>query len=506
MRPPAKERFEVIDRYQMDEPGRLIVHHCEDCACPLTAPLQPEAAMQEKVDFEARYGIAPELRIEPLAENYWSVFNPAGNHGVAVVNRATIDLLQRFQRSESLAQTSADFPGAANLAETLGRLVRLGILQKPGDVQKPGINPQRVLTVWLHITNQCNLRCTYCYVNKTNEAMSLPIGQKAIDAAVRAALSGDYHSLKLKYAGGEASLEMERVFQIHDYALHACRERRLDLQAVILSNGTLFNEHSIDGLKERGIKVMVSLDGLGREHDAQRPFRGGQKSARRVIENIDRLIRKGLPPHLSITISDRNCDTVDEAVDFALQRNLTFSLNFYRENDCSAAFPQLQYSEKRMINGLLKAFQKIEQNLPPWSVAGCILDRGQLITPQEQSACGVARDYMVIDHHGRISKCHMEMHQAVTDVDNANPLAMIRQAKVGVQNPAVEEKEGCRDCEWRYWCTGGCPVATYRATGRYDIKSPNCNIYKAIYPAAVRLEGLRLLKLAKLQGNSRDRH
>jgi uncharacterized protein len=58
----------------------------------------------------------------------------------------------------------------------------------------------------------------------------------------------------------------------------------------------------------------------------------------------------------------------------------------------------------------------------------------------------------------------------------------------------VDEKEGCRDCTWRYWCSGGCPVATFRATGRYDIKSPNCAIYKAIYPEALRLEGLRLLK------------
>ena len=65
-----------------------------------------------------------------------------------------------------------------------------------------------------------------------------------------------------------------------------------------------------------------------------------------------------------------------------------------------------------------------------------------------------------------------------------------------MRNLAVEEKEGCRDCTWRYWCSGGCAVATFRATGRYDIKSPNCNIYKAIYPEALRLEGLRLLKYA----------
>ena len=66
---------------------------------------------------------------------------------------------------------------------------------------------------------------------------------------------------------------------------------------------------------------------------------------------------------------------------------------------------------------------------------------------------------------------------------------------------AVQEKEGCRDCSWRYWCSGGCTVATFRATGRYDIKSPNCNIYKAIYPEALRLgaEAAREPRLGLLQ-------
>jgi uncharacterized protein len=57
----------------------------------------------------------------------------------------------------------------------------------------------------------------------------------------------------------------------------------------------------------------------------------------------------------------------------------------------------------------------------------------------------------------------------------------------------VDKKEGCRTCTWRYWCGGGCPLVTYRMTGRNDIRSPNCAIYKALFPDAVRLEALRLL-------------
>jgi uncharacterized protein len=100
----------------------------------------------------------------------------------------------------------------------------------------------------------------------------------------------------------------------------------------------------------------------------------------------------------------------------------------------------------------------------------------------------------VIDQHGGVAKCHMELERTVADISAADPLRLIREDQIGLQNPSVEEKQGCRDCAWRYWCAGGCPALTYRVTGRFDVKSPNCRIYKALFPEALRLEGLRLLK------------
>jgi uncharacterized protein len=180
-------------------------------------------------------------------------------------------------------------------------------------------------------------------------------------------------------------------------------------------------------------------------------------------------------------------------VRFALERNLTFSLNFFRENNCTINFRDLQYEEQTMINGLLEAFAVIREYLPPWSVLGAILDRGQLLQPRQQP-CGVGQDYVVVNQRGQVAKCHMEIEKTLGDVFKSDPLLLIQQDVSGVQNLWVDDKEGCRQCTWRYWCSGGCPIATYNATGRFDIKSPNCNIYKAIYPEALKLEGLRLLK------------
>jgi radical SAM protein with 4Fe4S-binding SPASM domain len=121
-----------------------------------------------------------------------------------------------------------------------------------------------------------------------------------------------------------------------------------------------------------------------------------------------------------------------------------------------------------------------------------LLDKADMTSPHHHT-CGVGQNYLVIDQHGGVAKCQMEMKSTITTVNTDDPLQMIRTDRRDVQGLAVEEKEGCRTCQWRYWCTGGCPIVTYRSTGRYDVKSPNCNIYKTLFPEVLQLEALRLL-------------
>jgi uncharacterized protein len=85
-------------------------------------------------------------------------------------------------------------------------------------------------------------------------------------------------------------------------------------------------------------------------------------------------------------------------------------------------------------------------------------------------------------------------------IDRANlraedALAVIRIDQTGVRNIWLKKKWGAKTVNGNTGVRGA--LETYRVTGRYDVKSPNCNIYKALFPEALRLEGLRLLKYAE---------
>jgi uncharacterized protein len=180
-------------------------------------------------------------------------------------------------------------------------------------------------------------------------------------------------------------------------------------------------------------------------------------------------------------------------VDWILDRSLPFNINFYRENELSASDADLRLEEQKIINGMLAAFAIIESNLPERNILHSIIDRSNMMASHSHT-CGVGQNYLVFDQNGRVAKCQMHISKPVTDVTTYDPMAVLISDREDIQNLSVDEKTGCRTCKWKYWCAGGCPLLTYRAMGRYDVKSPNCNIYKTLFPEALRLEGLRILK------------
>lgn len=462
---------------------------CPDCACP-SEKVPPSA--DTDINPVAAYTL-PALYTAPLSEDWTLAFNPQGDAGVVVLDQTAWQLLHRFRQPKRLFDAVYEGDNALMVQQGILRLAKLQLVQPVDRLSAMRRMPSQTLTAWLHITNACNLRCDYCFLKKTSEAMDEMRGRQAVDAVIRSAVANQFRRVKLKYAGGEATLNLPLVITLHQYARDSAARHNLTLDGVILSNGVALSDHQIRQIRDNDLRLMISLDGIGDLHDSQRRFVNGRGSFARVAQTLDRLAQHGVTLSLSITLSHRNLAGLPETVAYALNRGLPFSLNFYRANDYAAAYTDLAFGEEEIIAAMKAAFAVIEQHLPPYRLA--LLDLVRFDVPHDYT-CGVGNSYMVIDQRGRVAKCHMAIEQTITDVDAPDPLRLIREDTKGIQYIPVDEKEGCQTCTWRYWCAGGCPALTYRVTGRFDVKSPNCRIYQALFPEVLRLEGLRLLRYA----------
>ena len=438
-------------------PGILWAPSCEqveeDCACSIAGPLpgsMPDIA-------GALWQLPPHLYRAPLPEAHELAFNPAGPVSVVVLNEPARRLLDAFAVPRPLTDATAR------------QLATLGLLTSNCAPQHATHDTQHTLTAWLHVTSQCNLRCAYCYAPRSDEAMDWETGRAAVDGVFRSALTNGFRAVKLKYAGGEPTLNFALVRLLHERAQALSARHNLELRAVVLSNGTVLTGEMIDWLRSEGVRLMISLDGIGAAHDAQRPFADGRGSFAQVARNVDRALARGLPPYLSITVTPRNAGGLADAQGPAHR------------------------IESQLIAGVKAAFAVIKASLPRRRLIDALVDRSVFGAPHEYP-CGSGRNYLVIDPRGRVARCQMTMSQLVTDVWADDPLQAARGWRDGFQNVPVDEKEGCQDCTWRYWCAGGCPLLAYRTTGHSDVSSPYCSVYKALYPDVLQLEGLRLLK------------
>lgn len=459
-----------------------------DCACPGTTQVINKQTNRYPLNNQFVLRLSPDLVEVPLDEDYTALFNPYGQGGVVVANQTAHSALQRFEHPLSI--TRANLSGLSYLGDKINNLIDAGILQLDGNRSPANFQLSKTLSVWLQITNACNLSCPYCYIRKTSRSMSDATGRAALEAVFRSAQLYGFEMVRQKYSGGEPSLESELVLRLHDYSCELAERSGIDFQDVLLSNGVSLSSRFIQELKARAIRVMISLDGIGDFHDVQRPSVSGRGSFSRVQRTIETLVESGLSPHLSITLSGLNLDGLPDVVSYALARGLTFSFNFYRET--TPGNPALRYDKSAIAAALRKAFAVIEADLPAWSMLGMILDRGQLLEPRQRT-CGAGQNYIVIDNLGRIAQCHTQMERCLGDVFSTDPLQAIRQMDF-IQNLSVDDKTGCRECKWRYWCSGGCAVVAQGQSEDGAGQSPNCSIYQAIYPEAIRLEGLRLLK------------
>ncbi len=321
--------------------------------------------------------------------------------------------------------------------------------------------------------------------------MSPVTGHAVLDAIFRSAVVHTYRGVKLKYAGGEPLLRFPFVLNLHRYAQTQADRLGIALGGIVLSNGTLLTQAMVAEMQSVGLRLMISLDGVGAVHDGQRHYADGRGSFKEVARAIEIALDGGLKPEISVTVSGRNAAALPETVAWILERNLPFSLNFYREHHGVSSLSDLQLEDECIVAGMLSAYQVIEANLPQRSLLASLADRANLSGPHLRT-CSAGQSYLAFDTQGRVAKCQMDMAHPVTDYHDPDPLGTCRASPLGLCNPVVDTKETCRDCMWRYVCGGGCPLQTRYSTGSYYTKSPYCAIYQALLPEVVRLETLRL--------------
>lgn len=135
-------------------------------------------------------------------------------------------------------------------------------------------------------TEQCNLRCTYCYEDFSRGRMPPPVIRGLKRFLDRRA--PELRRLVLGWFGGEPLLAADIVAEVqrHVQAL-ARRHPGLATSASMTTNAVLLSRRRFEQLLDLGVReYQITLDGPRDIHDRKRVRRGGQGTFDRIWSNL----------------------------------------------------------------------------------------------------------------------------------------------------------------------------------------------------------------------------
>lgn len=458
-----------------------------DCACEMPATARAEDGAWVDRMRRGQLGtvsIAPGAYIAPL-DGAWLMVGPRQG-GVTVGNTAVGRLLHVLPGPLAGVRAAvADWPEPL-WVQTVGLLLSAGVLTASSAPEAapalPASPAPRSISAWLHLTERCTLACTYCYAPRRGREMGPDTARRAVAAVVEAAVGRGLSAVKLKYSGGEPLLNERALWAAQAEAEALCAAHDLALSTVLLTNAVAITRRQLDTLVAHGVRLAVSLDGLGAAHDAQRPLATGSGSSSAcVLRTLDLLAACGVAPHISVTLTRHNLAGLPALVRELLARDLRFSFNFYRP--APGADPALAPAPADLTAALRAAYAEIAAALPPYSLMGMLADRANLAAPHAR-ACSAGSSYIVIDVEGGVHRCQMDVGD--------RPVAMLGDGDLlsAIAQPAPALPAACAACPWVDYCAGGCP----RLRAGASAAPTYCEVYRAILPEIARLEALRLLR------------
>ncbi|MCL2363824.1 MAG: radical SAM protein [Defluviitaleaceae bacterium] len=189
----------------------------------------------------------------------------------------------------------------------------------------------------LHVTNQCNLRCKYCFVTHGNERMSLEVARAAVELCRRSGRRSG-----VLFYGGEPLLEQEMIKELvegiavanaaEDTSSDASGTKKHEFYFKMTSNGTLLDEDFLRFAQVHDIAYNLSYDGP--VHDVCRVFPGGKGSAATVEAKIPLLLQYQPYAVLMSVVEPETAGRAAEMVeDFFARgfRYITLNLNYGAE-------------------------------------------------------------------------------------------------------------------------------------------------------------------------------
>jgi uncharacterized protein len=357
-----------------------------------------------------------------------------------------------------------------------------------------------ILTIWLHLTNQCNFRCTYCFVEKNTKRMNETLIEKILLRLQIAQNKYKFEKIKLVLAGGEPLFEMELIKKIIEKVRLLDKNNQI-FEIGIITNGSLLTEQIAEYCRNNNIKISISLDGIGKINDSTRKLANGSGTFRHIKKGIDTAQKFHILSGICSTITSKNIKNLPYLAKYCLKNNIKMYFQFYRKMNrfCDE---QLITNSKIIINYCRKLLKIIYSFYDDNKILQSPLSDHQFFDLRHfpigfsEYSCNAGTNFFSITPEGAVEFCPSSKLN-LANLDDENIILKARNTcSPLLKKMSIEKLIECQKCLWKYTCSGGCILE--RLYLNKNKPTYKCDLYKALIPMILDFEAERMIKKSLL--------
>ena len=258
---------------------------------------------ENRIDADWVPPVLPELRTMER-EGRWLCINPRVPAWI-ITRKSGALLLELIDGKSTVGDYERILAGqgipSAGISEFFQAALDAKLFDPPSTAGQGSWMDRKLNAIYLHLTNRCNLQCSYCYRESSPHLPVLHDARRFSDM--------------LEYLRPYSAPRMEITFSGGEPLMHPGfrdvveTSTRLGYRNILLTNASLINEAMADFIHEHFRRVKISLDGPNEEiHSRTR----GKGNFANVVRGIGKLAARSTPLTVQVTLSKSAIPYVDE--------------------------------------------------------------------------------------------------------------------------------------------------------------------------------------------------
>jgi uncharacterized protein len=353
----------------------------------------------------------------------------------------------------------------------------------------------------LNVSQACNMRCAYCYVDEKDATnfdaiMTWNTAKTTINKFFSLLKQNNHKFCIIRFFGGEPLLNWPVIKR--SLELIQKEKQSISVSFILNTNGTIFSQEIAKTLSERKVGLAVSLDGTNKEHDPVRRFKSGKPSYEVIVLHIDNFLKAGCILGIGTTIGNHNIFGFKGLIDQIALWNDIYKISI------PLSFQHLAIVDKTKIDTIpvKEKTKRIIALIEYTSQKNVRADTGMIhfsinaLKGQRNTGryCRAMGGEICVYPDGTIYPCGALKIKLGT----INDLKSVFKSKgyKNLANRTVGSIPECRGCEIEAFCAGGCTADAFAANGSVNTPTANCELERKIFKELVKRDILASANLS----------